>query len=1124
MFTVNTPVVPQRELRLVVEGIHQWLASLTQGQDGAKCFGLVTGRTGLGQHETLLAVGDVCKRLGMRVLHGAGFEGNASPGIVGDLIAQLLRDPPRGEGGESVFSEEVALELLKVSGAISQAAPVGLPSLSPELDRLRLVDAVARAFLELALRQPLLLVLESFDLADAFSREVVRQLARMLCLRRGSENIPRILIVVTLPQSTDLVSVLDDFQDDVEAMTAFCIEARGYSRDDVDEISRSILGQTLPVSVREQVRRSTGDSVCFIRWLLRHWKATNEHVGVDGKKALRWSLPQLVRKRFETLSDEQRQLVQALAVLGRSFPEKVVLQTIGVASEASSEDDRETVDWRCLLIELCEAGWARYWPGSQGESYDFSIADGDVHEVVFEDIPFTERQETHARAVAAISSIAQDDARWLPHIFQQCLLGNRELSVETDAAEALTYLQRIGFSEEAIQFLEEAIGGRSASGLRTGPSWRLRYAQLLEDTQRISEAIQVYSELRDAALESEEKARYSHLIGELHAQHEEWEPALREFGIGLSYVQPGDSSVERLKLLASLAQVHLEAERLDDCRHLVDKCVQFVEAQGLSSDDEYLEVCRLVQEVEVQRAGPGKSFDHELSRLERRRLRSDLLGCFCSLLRIAHLQKLRGDWDGVEQSLQEALQTARESGSRSLVAQARRAFGCLCRERKNYSAALTHFKQAKSIYEDLGDRVSVRQLDHLILLLELQSGRFEDAGESACRVAARWGRRAGGGEEPDSNARPRPSAGELERLQRKLQKKAVPPGEHLALAELLEDAGQLKAAEEHYRRVLQVSHKERAAVVNNVRPRAFLALGRIEALRGRFEQALNLLRQSLCGQGSQPDREALSASYCEIAWICLEKADLVRAYRYYVRALQLALDYDSVDGFTNAIVGLAHFFAASCSAESSQNLIRGALLLVSTAGPSRAQIRLRWLLGRLAVENGDAKTAEVELNVASRQAEELGLAVESCHILRERGWQRYRACDYSGAMEIARSGIEMAREMGLEPLLDDLLHLVGVIDSAVRNVRKNFLRALEALEQALAGAELRGRPRRRWDVLQAMAVVYSERSKQDIAQECLKRASEIEALVFSVLPLELSGLCWSSRVDVRTVTKLQPQP
>jgi hypothetical protein len=97
--------------------------------------------------------------------------------------------------------------------------------------------------------------------------------------------------------------------------------------------------------------------------------------------------------------------------------------------------------------------------------------------------------------------------------------------------------------------------------------------------------------------------------------------------------------------------------------------------------------------------------------------------------------------------------------------------------------------------------------------------------------------------------------------------------------------------------------------------------------------------------------------------------------------------------------------------------------------------------------------------------------------------------------------------------MDELLYLVGVIESAAANPRKNFLRALEVLEQALQGAESRNRPRLRWEVLQAMARIYRERGKPEPAAEYDARARELEATVFSSVPRELRGLVWRSRAE-----------
>jgi len=143
----------------------------------------------------------------------------------------------------------------------------------------------------------------------------------------------------------------------------------------------------------------------------------------------------------------------------------------------------------------------------------------------------------------------------------------------------------------------------------------------------------------------------------------------------------------------------------------------------------------------------------------------------------------------------------------------------------------------------------------------------------------------------------------------------------------------------------------------------------------------------------------------------------------------------------------------------------------------------------------------------------LDLPVETCRVKLDLGWERYRRREFPEALQLAREALETARSLSLSKLIDDLLHLVGVVESAATNPRKNFLRALEALEQALQGAEARGRPRLRWEVLQAMARIYRERGKPEPAAEYDTKAREIEATVFSGLPRELRSLVWRSRAD-----------
>jgi hypothetical protein len=97
-----------------------------------------------------------------------------------------------------------------------------------------------------------------------------------------------------------------------------------------------------------------------------------------------------------------------------------------------------------------------------------------------------------------------------------------------------------------------------------------------------------------------------------------------------------------------------------------------------------------------------------------------------------------------------------------------------------------------------------------------------------------------------------------------------------------------------------------------------------------------------------------------------------------------------------------------------------------------------------------------------------------------------------------------------------------VIESAAKNPRKNFLRALEVLEQALISSEARRRPRLRWEILKDMALVYRERGKDDLAEEFERRAQELELVASSSLPLGAKRLGWTSRA--RAESNLEPSP
>ena len=160
-----------------------------------------------------------------------------------------------------------------------------------------------------------------------------------------------------------------------------------------------------------------------------------------------------------------------------------------------------------------------------------------------------------------------------------------------------------------------------------------------------------------------------------------------------------------------------------------------------------------------------------------------------------------------------------------------------------------------------------------------------------------------------------------------------------------------------------------------------------------------------------------------------------------------------------ALSGLVRFFVHSGALATASGMARGGLALVVARRLPHRELPLRRLLGRLAIEVGDSRQAEHQLEKARVLAESLDMAVETCRLYLERGWAKRLRGDFDAALSLAKEGIEIARRLGLHPLLDEFWHLVGAVESVSSNPNANCERALTALDQALAGARSRKTPK-----------------------------------------------------------------
>ncbi|HVR76586.1 MAG TPA: tetratricopeptide repeat protein [Planctomycetota bacterium] len=1088
-------------MRLLVDGIREWLGCLAGEGSTRGHVGLLEGEPGQGQSEVLRALTQVCRDLGLCALHGRASRTAAfPPGVIGTLVEQCLEAYlKRGTAGTAEIS--VAPENLAEIGKVLEPHPVlssvlPLPPLGPDLDRSRLIDAIARSFIDLSAKGPLLVIVEDIESADPFSLEVLRHLSRMISLRKARGKAPRILIIANISPGARVDQILEVPRVLIPQVEAFRILLRGYSREDLRDAAIKILGDEGTLSFRERVFRLTAGNARHIRWIL--WRVLETGgLGEGGGKYSDSDLQfrRLVRNRFATLSPAEKERVSVLAVLGQPCD-----------ADAPRDQPLEARGWLRLVP-----------PALSGGVPAASLADPDVAEIVLEEIDAASRAAIHSSLGALLLERAMKVERWFADAAcHLCLAGDLERGLEA-ALSSAKFLERLGCVAEACEILEEVWNDPRFPSGKPVRGLQLEVARLREAASDLQGAVRMNQELLENAASPQEEARLQRTLGDLHGKLKDRAAQTAAYESGLRALDRGSapsSAPERIVLFSRLANVALDAGDLEKSTVWLDQCLDIVSAKGLDSASDHVEVYRMAEEVRFRQHDYEQAAELERCLLECHEKSVDIPGQLQSLRHLAHLHVLRGKREESEACLTRALAIAKESGSRWLMAGAHSSLGIYKRDQGDPGAALKHLRQAMVLFGDLAKDASANRISSVVLGLELELGLFSSAGKTAMtlvRERLSCGGPGAGGVTPLPAVGREARRARISQLEKKMTQKdgeRLVVSEALVLGVLLEEDGRLVDAQRVYQDCL---HTEPIAPDPHVAARALYSLGRIAALRGEYDAALRFLEQSLQLRGANPSREALGEVYLAVSSIFLERGDFNRAFEYGLRGLRSAFESGDTEGLINALTTLSAFLIEAGLSVPASAMSRSAFLMARAAGAQRWEAAAGRLCVR-ALSMSAGADAEGEVKARWLELEKLlEWPAETCQVKLELGWESFGKNDFQAALQYAREGIEVARSIGLRTVLDELLHLVGVIESEARNPRKNFLRALEALEQALAGAEARRSPRLRWEVLHNMARVYGERGKADLAEEYQKRADEVECIIFGSLPPALREVRWCSR-------------
>jgi DNA-binding CsgD family transcriptional regulator len=550
--------------------LHQLLAHATTGQPLVAVIG---GEAGVGKTRLAEELAATANEQGVRVLRGGcvplGEEGlpfapvtEALRGLADELDADELAavaGPARAELGrllpDLAWSGEAAADP-EVAGA-SQAGQG------------RLFELLLGLVQRLAARAPLLWVVEDLHWADRSTRDLVAFLATYL--RDGP-----VLVLLTfrsdeLHRLHPLRGLLGELARNRRVVR---LELPRFSRDELAEQLAGLLGDQPPVRLLDDVYARSQGNPFFAEELLLAGEGTDPAI-------LPPSLQEVLLARVVRLGDRTQQLLRVGAAAGPGVTQPLLAVVTGMDDQQLLDGLREAVDRQLLLPE----------PGGDGYLFRHAL----VAEAVYGELLPGERVDLHTALAGALE--AGVDAGGPPATraarlaYQWAAAGDQPRALRASMQAAAAAEQVYGFAEAQLQ-LERVLGlwDRVPDAAERAGIDRVALlsrcaeaAHAAGDPARAAELVRQAVALVDAArqpqragLLHEQLARYLVRLGDPDALAKQRQ-ALR--------LVPAEPSLERARVLGSLAHLLVVVDRFAEARTLAEEAIAVAGQVGARAEE-----------------------------------------------------------------------------------------------------------------------------------------------------------------------------------------------------------------------------------------------------------------------------------------------------------------------------------------------------------------------------------------------------------------------------------------------------------------------------------------------------------------------------------------------------------
>ncbi len=651
-------------------------------------FLAVTGEVGVGKTRLAEALRAWAGGQGARVLVARCYEGESS--LAYAPIVQLLRDGLALEEAAAHLRRlpphslaEAARRVPELAGEV--AMPV-LPAWDPGAEN-RFVTGLAETLAALlAGPAPGILWLDDAHWLDSASLEL------LLFLLRRMQRQPYLILLCwreeEMPANHPLARAVIANQRPGNGVR---LSLTRLSLADVTELVTAV-APTLPAAIPQQLHRETDGLPYFVVEYLQALLQTD----ITANDNAAWTLPPTVREllhaRLAQVHAAERQILQAAAVIGHSFPVELV-------QVASGRSEEEVVT---ALETLAARGILREQAAQHSAVYDFSHEK--LRTLAYEEVSLARRRLLHRRLADTLAGEAQ---RHPPNALRAAQIATHYRQAGRDD-EAAAFFAQAGDLARALYAHQEALAyfqSALALGGRDDETWRLHQAcgDVYVRLGNYAAALTSY-ETAVSLAPAAESAPLEHKLAQVYMRQGEWLGAKRQLALAAARYGESANPDDLARLAIDRSHTHFSLGQ----RAAAAAWAQQARALAVSpqSQAQSWNILGILARHEADYAAAAAYLGQSLALAGQHNLPEAQVA---ALNNLALVETAVGHTADARNHLQAALALCQQYGDRHREAALHNNLADLYHQVGDEAAAMAALKTAVTIYADIGGQPGVWQ-------------------------------------------------------------------------------------------------------------------------------------------------------------------------------------------------------------------------------------------------------------------------------------------------------------------------------------------------------------------------------------------------------------------------------